>query len=526
MFEIKVVLERVGRGESRSEVERVTGHARKTIGRYVKRAEKLGWRPGMAVTDELAGSVARASSVVRERGPGESELLLMPHQERIRAWLTPSANEKRGLRLAKVQQLLERESVRVPYSSLHRFAVTHCGFQDQRRITVRLDDPPPGLYAQIDFGRLGLVPDGDGQRRLLWGLSVVLPCSRHQFLFVTFSQRLEDLIDGLEDAWAYFGGVASLAVLDNLKAAVVKGDRYEPLFNRSFEAYARYRGFTIDATRVRDPKGKPHVERGIQYVRENFFRGEQWLGRDHVQREAIRWCLETAGLRVHGTTRQRPLSVFEHVEQAALQPLVAERYDPPSWSEHKVHPDHSIVVNKGMYTLPTRYIGKRITVESTRSLVRFYNDHELIRTRERVPPGGRCIDHSDYPQEKSAYTMRDPDRLIAQADEIGVAAGAFMRALLDGPTPWAKIRQAQALLGLAKRYGDERVDAACEHANAFGIRNTKRVEGILLQALSAPTDAAHEPDDATTTATTPATTRFARPNTSFKHDHDLTKEAA
>jgi hypothetical protein len=221
MFEIKVVLERVGRGESRSEVERATGHTRKTIGRYVKRAEKLGWRPGMVVTDELAGAVARANGVARERGPGESELLLMPHLERVRAWLTPSPSEKRGLRLAKVQQLLAREGVRVPYSSLHRFAVTHCGFSDRRRITVRLDDPPPGLYAQVDFGRLGLVPDGEGRRRLLWGLSVVLPCSRHQFLFVTFSQRLEDLIGGLEDAWGFFGGVASLVITDYVPRHII-----------------------------------------------------------------------------------------------------------------------------------------------------------------------------------------------------------------------------------------------------------------------------------------------------------------
>lgn len=525
MFEIKVVLERVGRGESRSEVERVTGHARKTIGRYVKRAEKLGWRPGMVVTDELAGAVARASGVARERGPGESELLLMPHQERIRAWLTPSPSEKRGLRLTKVQALLARQGVRVPYSSLHRFAVTHCGFQDQRRITVRLDDPPPGLYAQVDFGRLGLVPDGEGRRRLLWGLSVVLPCSRHQFLFVTFSQRLEDLIEGLEDAWVFFGGVASLVTLDNLKAAVVKADRYEPLFNRAFEGYARHRGFTIDATRVSDPQGKPHVERGIQYVRENFFRGESWLGRDHVQREGLRWCLTTAGLRVHGTTRQRPLAVFESVEQAALQPLTAERYDPPSWSEHKVHPDHTIVVNKGMYTLPTRYIGQRVLVESTRALVRIYSDHELIRTRERVPAGGRCIDHGDYPEAKGAYTRRDPERLMAQADEIGVAAGVFMRALLEGPTPWVKIRQAQALLRLAKKYGDQRVEAACERANAFGLRNTKRVEGILLQALHPSTERHTEPDEAAAEAAA-ATTRFARPNQSFRHDHGAAEEAA
>lgn len=102
MFEIKTVLERVGRGESRSEVERVTGHTRKTIWRYVKRAEQLGWEPGVPVTDELAGAVARANGVARDRGLGESERLLLPHVERIRAWLTPSDGEKRGLRLVKV----------------------------------------------------------------------------------------------------------------------------------------------------------------------------------------------------------------------------------------------------------------------------------------------------------------------------------------------------------------------------------------------------------------------------------------
>ena len=407
----------------------------------------------------------------------------------------------------------------MPYSSQFRFAGTHCALQDRRRITVRLDDPPPGLYAQVDFGRLGLVSDADGRRRLLWGLSVVLPCSRHQFLFVTFSQRLEDLIEGLEDAWAFFGGVPALLVVDNLKAAVVKADRYEPLFNRAFEAYARHRGFTIDATRARDPKGKPHVERGIQYVRESFFRGESWLGREHVQREANHWCLETAGTRLHGTTRARPLAVFENVERAALQPLIAERYDPPAWSEHTVHPDHTVVVNKGLYTLPTRFIGKRVLVESTRALVRFYSEHELIRTRERVPAGGRCIDHSDYPSEKSAYTMRDPERLIAHAEAIGAETGAFTRALLAGPTPWAKLRQAQALLRLAKRYGEHRVESACERANAFEIRNTKRLEGILLQALTAPNDVAAEPSSASDNATA-GTTRFARPNTSFKHDQE------
>lgn len=114
--------------------------------------------------------------------------------------------------------------------------MARCGFADHRRVTVRLEDPPPGLFGQIDFGRPGPIPDGEDRHRLLWGLNVVLPASRHQFVHVTFSQKIADLIDGLEDAWAFVGGVPQLLILDNLKAAVVKADRYEPLFNRAFEA--------------------------------------------------------------------------------------------------------------------------------------------------------------------------------------------------------------------------------------------------------------------------------------------------
>ncbi|MEX2535180.1 MAG: IS21 family transposase [Trueperaceae bacterium] len=337
MWEILNVLERVGRGESRSAISRVTGHTRKTIGRYVSTAESLGWWPGIEVTEGLAAEVYRRHRPARARDPGDTEAVLLEQQERIREWLEPVGNEKRGLRLSKVHQKLQGLGVVVPYSSLHRFAVKHCGFNDRRRWTVRLEDCKPGQYAQVDFGRLGLVPAPNGSgRKMLWGLLVVLPFSRHQYAHATHSQKLQDLIAGLEDAWENFGGVVELVNIDNLVAAVSKADRYDPVFQRTFEEYARYRGFVIDAARPGDPKGKPHVERAVPYLRENFFRGEQWLGGDHVQRELGRWCLSTAGTRIHGTTRQRPLAVFENTEKALLKPLSRPRFDP--WLFHVIRP--------------------------------------------------------------------------------------------------------------------------------------------------------------------------------------------
>jgi hypothetical protein len=120
-----------------------------------------------------------------------------------------------------VHELLTRQDVHVPYSSLHRFAIKHCGFAERRRITVRMAECEPGELAEVEFGRLGYVPDPQsGRKRLLWALVVVLPSSRHQYVHVTHSQKISDLIGGLEDAWEFFGGTSRRVILDNLRAAV------------------------------------------------------------------------------------------------------------------------------------------------------------------------------------------------------------------------------------------------------------------------------------------------------------------
>ena len=262
MWEVLNVLRRIGRGESKSAVARTTGHDRKTIGRYVAVALELGWQPGRdEPTETLAAAVAARHSPGRDRGPGEAEALLLPHRERIKKWLKPEERElgqKRGLRLTKVHTLLARQGIVVPYSSLHRFAVNHCGFGERQRLTVRMAESAPGEVAEVDFGRLGLVPyPPSGGRRVLWALVVVLVFSRHQFVFVTHEQTIPRLIGGLEDAWTFLGGVSRRVVVDNLKAAVTKADRYDPAFERTFEEYAAHRGFTIDPAPPRMPTGKP-----------------------------------------------------------------------------------------------------------------------------------------------------------------------------------------------------------------------------------------------------------------------------
>jgi len=523
MWEIFNVLKRYGRGESKTAIKQATGRSRKTVRKYIELAEDLGWVAGLHEPDEaLALEVLRLVKPGRkDDDPGEVEKLLLPHRERISQWLSGEPGDKRGLRLTKVHELLGRIKVEVPYSSLHRFAVKHCGFSDKRRLTVRLAECEPGEEAQVDFGQLGYVPDpATGRKRLVRALIVTLVYSRHQYVHISGSQALTDLVEGLEDAWEFFGGVPARVVLDNLKAAVTKADRYDPTFQRVFEEYADYRGFVIDAAVVRHPTGKPHVERAVPYVRDNFFRGEDWLDLAHVKREAPRWCLHKAGTRKHGTTQKQPLAVFENTEKPALRLLddELERFDTPRWGDCTIHPDHHISFGKALYSIPTRYVQRRkeakVDVRADSRLVRVYFKGELIKTHPLMPPGGRSTDYDDYPQELAPYARRDPDRMIREAKSRGEHIGLFTQELLSGAYPWAKLRQAQKLMRLGNKYGWERVDQACRRARAFELINVKRVERIITQGLDR-VNRPQPPEPPAPVAQLPL--RYQRPNTSFNH---------
>ena len=197
-----------------------------------------------------------------------------------------------------------RDGVTVSYTTLRRY-VRQAGLWKQAGTTVRMADWPPGEAAEIDFGELGkLVDPASGKRQRVWAMVIVLPASRHSFVWPMLQQTLEESIAALEAAWRFFGGIPKRLILDNFPAAIAGSDALDPRLTRGFLEYCQGRGFFADPARVRKPKDKPHVERSIQYVRERFFKGASFRDLEDCRQQAERWCNEVAGLRVHGTTRQ------------------------------------------------------------------------------------------------------------------------------------------------------------------------------------------------------------------------------
>jgi transposase len=518
MWEVLDVLKRLHAGEGIRATARQTGRDRNTVKRYRDAAEEVGWVAGRHDPDEDLAQDVIAALRPGPKGTAETptEITLASHASRIREWLKPDDFYRKGLQLSKVHQLLTRDGVAVSYSALYRYAVKHMGFSE-KSMTVRMDDVPPGSVAEIDFGRLGLIPDPDtGKQRVVHALIVTLVYSRHQYVHVCHTQKLHDLIAGLDDAWEFFGGRPARVIIDNMKAAVVKPDRYDPVFQRTFGLYADHHGFTIDAAEAYSPQQKPHVERSVPYVRENFFRGEQFLNLAHVQRAACKWCVETAGMRTHGTTRRHPFVEYEAFEKAALEPANEKRFDTPQWGEPKVHIDCHVQFKNAMYSVPYQYRGKQTTIKGDSQLVRIYIGGQLVKTHPRMPAGKRSTDYSDYPPEKSAYAMRDANYIINKAKERGEHIGILAEQLLSGDFPWANLRQSQKLLRLYDKYGYQLLEAACSRALSFDVTNVRKVENIIKNALENEKRQAIDPDSKDNNVTQ-LPLRFLRDNSSFNH---------
>ena len=451
----------VGRRGVRA-TERLVGFDRKTVRRYVDAAVGLGLvRDGGddQLTDGFIGLVVEAVRPHRLDGHGVAWRLCQAHHDAIAGWVDDD------LTGVKIGELLARRGVEIPRRTVQRYVGEVLGRTRGRGPTVRVADGEPGDELQIDFGRMGLVFDpASGRDRVVHALIFTAVFSRHCFVWLTHRQTTEAVIAGCEAAWAFFGGVFKTLIPDNMTAIVDSADALEPRLNQCFVEYAQARGFLIDPARVRSPQDKPRVERQVQFVRGSFFAGETFIDLADAQRRAETWCRERAGMRVHGTTQQRPAEVFATDEQAHLLSAPTTVYDVPIYTTAKVHRDHHIEVARSLYSIPGALLGARVEVRADRALVRIFHRGQLVKVHPRQAPGRRSTDPDDLPSHKSVYAMRDLDRLRAMAAEHGPNVGAYASALLDIPLPWTKMRQVYALLGLVKKWGPDRVETACASA--------------------------------------------------------------
>lgn len=508
MIDVKEILRRWRAGQGVRQITRETGRDRKTVRRYIKEAKRVGLEAEAQpeLTDEAVGEVA-AQVQARPLPPrSEAWTELDNYKELIGKWL----KRDRPLRLRKVHKLLVRRGVGASYWMLRRFVIEQLGWKE-RDVTILLEEPEPGQEAQVDFGKMGkLWDEQQGRMRVLWALIVTLGFSRYQFVWPTFQQSTEAVCEGLEAAWAFFGGMPATLIPDNTKAMILHPDALDPQLTEAFADYVQARGIFVDPARVRRPRDKPKVENQVPYVRGDWFSGEEFLGLQDAREHARHWCSEEAGRRIHGTTHKLPREVYEQQEKPSMLPPPTEQFDVPQWGKATVRRDCHVYVGRALYSVSHLLVRKEVRTRADRSLVKIYYNQRVVKVHPRQPAGGRSTDVGDYPPGKAVYARRSIKEQIERAREQGHNVGQYAERLLDCPLPWTRARQVNALLGLCERFGNGRVEALCQSALAFDVVDVGRIRRMLEKAAEPP-----EPDDKVHKVVRLQSARFARASDQF-----------
>lgn len=364
--------------------------------------------------------------------------------------------------------------------------------------SIRAGDPPevvlrietaPGEVAQVDFGYIGYLLDPDtGKRRKAWAFVMTLAWSRHQYAEIVFDQTIATWLISHQHAFEFFGGAPQRVVLDNLKAAILKAYTLDddPEVQQAYRECAEHYGFLIDPCLPRKPQHKGKVERGgVGYLKQSFV---PWLAEDDTlitaNQKLRQWLMTTAGLRLHGTTREVPLARFEHIERAALLPLPTTAYDPAVWKQCKLHRDGHLNFEKSYYSAPHRLLGQTLWLRAgLREIRLFSGQFELLATHPRArQPGQRFTQADHLPPDKARALTLTRQTCQFQADAIGPATSQVVTELLAS-TPVDRFRVAVRVLRLADTYPSARLEAAMAFGLTYGDTSYRTLKRILHERL-------------------------------------------
>jgi transposase len=466
-------------GRSLSGMSQSLGVDRKTIRKYIAPAIAAGIVPGGPAKSE-----AEWQGLVRGWFPELADT-------RLRQVTWPAISEhhdyiveqlKAGVRMSTIHQRLRDEhGLAASAPSLRRYVAANVP-EEARRSQVTVWSPrqaEAGEQAQIDYGMLGRWLDPvTGKLRTVWAFVMVLACSRHMFVRPVLKMDQRAWTECHVEAFAFFGGVPARLVPDNLKTGVDKPDLYDPKVNRSYAELAAHYGCLVDPARALKPRDKARVERPMPYVRDSFWRGREFTSLEGMQAEAARWSAEVAGRRqCRPLEGAAPAAVFEAVEKDALRPLPAGPFVLATWATAKIGPDIHAQVERVLYSVPWRHIGKTADVRITATMVQFFIGGELVKSHPRKVRG-KQTDFGDYPPEKIAFHMRTPQWCRRQAAAIGPSCEYLVGELLADNALY-RLRSAQGVIGLADKHDPGRLEAACAKAIAAGDPSYRTVRGIL-----------------------------------------------
>lgn len=433
------------KGYTKSSIARLTGHDWKTIHKVIKAIE--------------SGKKAPET----KRHP----CILDQHREKLIRWI------EEGFTAVRMHEELLREGIRVGYTTVKDFVSKT---KRHHNIFMRIHTKP-AEEAQVDFGYVGYTIDNQGKRRKTWVFNMRLSYSRLDYYEKVYDQKVETFILCHIHAFNYFGGVPKTVKIDNLKAAILEANFYEPIYQRLYKTFAEHYVFQPIPCRVYHPNDKGKVESGIKYIKNNFFLGRTFKDAIDLDHRMAKWLMR-ANNRVHGTTKKIPREQFDQEEKALLSPLPLQAFNLSKVGTRKVYHDCHIYVHHNYYSVPYEYVGKEVDIEITGSVVKIYCDQKEIAIHAALSGQGEfSTQESHYPDYKCVSDTEYQEKYQAKMAAIGNDAEQMFFCLLKHKKGcWS--RPIQGIIALTKHYSPDIVNRSCKRALAYGAYDYQIIKRI------------------------------------------------
>lgn len=387
------------------------------------------------------------------------------------------------------------ELLHVEYLGVHpdgyrysRFCDLYRGWLSKQRLSMR-QVHRAGEKAFLDYsGKKPHLVDAETGELVEVELYVaVLGASSFTYVEATRTQRVADFVGSTTRALEYFGGVAEVLVPDQLRSAVRKPGRYEPLIQRTFDEMAGHYGTVVIPARPRKPKDKAKVEVAVQVA-------QRWIlarMRDEVfhslaaLNERIWELLEELNDRPMRAYRASRRELYERLDKPALKPLPVGRFVYSEWKQARVSIDYHVDVDRHLYSVPWQLVREEVEVRITATTVEVYHVGKRVASHVRSHVPGRYSTVPEHMPKSHRKQMEwTPTRLMHWGEKLGPCTARLVRFLIEErPHPEQGYRRCLGILKLERTYGAERLEAACLRALTTGAKNYRNVNAILKNGL-------------------------------------------
>lgn len=336
----------------------------------------------------------------------------------------------------------------------------------------------------VDYGgdTVPVIDAGTGETQPAQLFIAVLGASDYTFAEATWTQTLPDWLASHTRGMTYFGGVPAAIVPDNLRSGVSRACRYDPDINPSYQQWAEHYQTAILPARPHKPRDKAKAEQGVLLAQRWILarlRHHQFFALDELNRH-IATLLDELN---HRPFKRRPGSrhaAFETLDKPALKPLPPQPYEYVHIKPVTVHIDYHVLYQQHYYSVPHQYVGERVELQASDSLIELYFHQRPIATHARRDGYGFTTDPAHMPERHRAQQQWSPERLKRWAAQLGPDVHTWVRHQLERRAhPEQAYRTCLGLLQLSKRYPASRLNAACQRANQAGLVRLKQVTHLL-----------------------------------------------